>query len=274
MHDILAYADNYRVWNRSMRYAAEIAALLDARLTGIFVSEPVAPISPSPLPVLPPELYTVSEDIVREARKAAPAFAEFATRFGAENPRWLVARGHVAATLANAGSWHDLLVIGSRGITAWSSASAIGHLLLGCALPCIVVPESFKRKAAVRSVAVAWNGSTEAIRAIHAALPILKRARNVVLLAGEQKEIFSAIDWNVPFKVEEYLAGHGIDFTKKAFRADPNAAGQRLLHAADANDADLLVMGAYGRARLSEWMLGGATRYILDNAELPVFMRH
>jgi nucleotide-binding universal stress UspA family protein len=274
MHDILAFADNYRYWNRSLRYAAELAALFEANLTGVFVCEPVMAISPSPLPVLPPELYTVGEDIAREARAAAPSFDAFVHRFGAGNSRWLVARGHIGAALSASASWHDLLVLGARGESPWTSATGLGELLLSCELPCIVVPETLRRKATVRNVVIAWNGSVEAIRAVHAALPILKRARRVVLLAGEQKDTFSTIGWNVPFSIEAYLAGHGIDFAKKPFRADARAAGERLAHAADANGADLLVMGAYGRTRFSEWMLGGATRYLLENAPLPLFMRH
>lgn len=274
MHDILAHADNYRVWNRSMRYAAELAALLEANLTGMFVCEPVMPITPSPLPVLPPELYTVGEEIAREARKSAPAFDTFTRRFGVAHSRWLVARGHIAAALANAASWHDLLVLGARGESPWSSVAGLGELVLGCELPCIVVPESISRKAALKTVAIAWNGSTEAIRAIHDALPILQRARRVVVLAGEQKEAYSAIDWSVPFSLERYLAGHGIDFKRKPFRAEAASAGERLVKAAQANEADLLVMGAYGRTRLSEWILGGATRYVLENTPLPVLLRH
>ena len=51
-------------------------------------------------------------------------------------------------------------------------------------------------------------------------------------------------------------------------------AGEALLEAARDVGADLLVMGAYGRSRFSEWALGGATRHVLTHAQMPVLMRH
>ena len=39
-------------------------------------------------------------------------------------------------------------------------------------------------------------------------------------------------------------------------------------------DADLLVMGAYGHSRVREAILGGATRNMLEQAEVPVFLAH
>ena len=39
-------------------------------------------------------------------------------------------------------------------------------------------------------------------------------------------------------------------------------------------EADLMVMGAYGRSRLREVILGGATEHMLRRAQLPVLMSH
>lgn len=274
MHDILAFADNYRVWNRSLGYAGELAALLDAHLTGMFVVEPIIPYSPSPLPTLSAEIYTATAEIGRAAAAAEPEFTRFVSQTGVKRSQWLVGHGSFAATLAHAANWHDVLVAGSNEASPWGAAGALGQLVLTCDLPCIVVPESYDKKAAVDTIAIAWNGSSEAVRAMHAALPLLKRAKRVLLLVGAPKQPFSAVSVSPPFLPDTHLRQHDIQFTSEQFQAGAADAGEKLLQAARANNADLLVMGAYGRTRFSEWVLGGATRHILQHARLPVLMRH
>jgi nucleotide-binding universal stress UspA family protein len=58
------------------------------------------------------------------------------------------------------------------------------------------------------------------------------------------------------------------------FQGNGSAVGEMIAHAARRCHADLLVMGAYGRSRLSEWALGGATRSVLFDASIPVFLKH
>ena len=71
-------------------------------------------------------------------------------------------------SVAQAANWHDLLLVGSATNSAWGSAGTLGQLLLTCDLPCIVAPESSTRKAALDTIAIAWNGSSECARAMHA----------------------------------------------------------------------------------------------------------
>lgn len=274
MHDILAFTDNYRKWGSNVRYAGELAALLEARLSGMFVIEPVVPYSPSPLPVFSGEVYAATAGIAREAAAAEPEFKKFVAQTGAKRSRWLVGHGLFAGALAQAGNWHDLLVVGSGNDSAWTSVGMLGQLVLSCDLPCIVVPESFTRKVTLDTIAIAWNGSSEAVRALHAALPLIKRAKQVLLLAGAQKESFSAVNLSPAFTPDEHLRQHDVQFKKQVFEAEGHDAGTKLLYAAEVAGADLLVMGAYGRTRFSEWVLGGATRHILQHAALPVLMRH
>ena len=274
MRDVLAFTDNYRKWGSNLRYAGELTALLDAHLSGMFVIEPVVPYSPSPLPVLTGEIYAATAEIAREAAGAEPEFKKFAAHTGAKQSRWLVGHGSFAAALAHAGNWHDLLVVASGNNSAWTSVGALGQLVLSCDLPCVIVPELFAKKATLDTIAIAWNGSSEAVRALHAALPLVKRAKQVLLLAGAQKEAFSPVNLSPAFTPEEHLRQHGVQFKKQLFEAENQDAGAKLLYAAEIAGADLLVMGAYGRTRFSEWVLGGATRHILQHASLPVLMRH
>lgn len=112
------------------------------------------------------------------------------------------------------------------------------------------------------------------MRALHGALPLLRRARKIVLIHGERSEPFSSVGWKPPFSIDDYLKSHALQVTQQPCAVDGDGAGAELLRIANSAGADLLVMGAYGRSRFSEWVLGGATRHVLEHGDLPVFMRH
>lgn len=273
MRDILVYADNYTTWTRSMIYASELALLARGALTAAFVAEPFVPMPSMSLPVFP-EVYSYTAQLVSDARAAELAFLAEAKKRGVAEAKWLVIEGNVAPALAYAGNWHDLLVLESGQGSAWRTPGVLGHIVLTCGVPSIVVPETFQRKASLDTIAIAWNGSAEAIRALHCALPLLVQATKVVLIQGQREDPFSSIECMPAFRVEEWLDWRRIPYENVPFAADDRQAGNELLRVADNAKADLLVMGAYGHTRLSEWVLGGATRQILEHAGLPVFMRH
>jgi len=109
---------------------------------------------------------------------------------------------------------------------------------------------------------------------VHAALPFLRRAERVVLIHGETVDPSITFTRIPPFDVEAYLAQHGVKIEKRLIDVSDDKAGEALLAIAGEVHADVLVMGAYGRTRFSEWFFGGATRYVLEQATIPLFMRH
>lgn len=119
------------------------------------------------------------------------------------------------------------------------------------------------------TVALAWNGSREAVRAIGAALPVLSKAKKVVILSGREPG-----DETEPSALAAYLAGYGIAARTWAFTPGAQSIGEALLKEAEKAEADLMVMGAYGRSRLRELVLGGATRGVLSHGTIPVFLVH
>ena len=274
MRDILGYADNFTSWTSAMEYAARLAALLDARLTGVYVCPPA--IGAMPAGDAPQLLASVIEEI-REiesrAREAASSFERRAHELGVRRAAWQVAEGYVPNVLAHLGNWHDLLVLGRDGALPWSTAPMLGSIVLGCHLPCLIVPPAAAQPK-LDTIVVAWNGSPEAIRAIHAAAPLLARARRIVVLRGRERDQFSEIGWQPEFDIARYFQREDLKVETIAFHAGADDAGPELLRAAANEHADLLVMGAYGRTRFSEWMFGGATRHVLAEAALPVLMRH
>jgi nucleotide-binding universal stress UspA family protein len=109
-------------------------------------------------------------------------------------------------------------------------------------------------------VAIAWDGSLEACRAVRAALPFLVRARRIIAL-----QVPSGIDPIVDASFEtltHYLALHGIAGVERE-TIGGEAHGPALHTAAVAHGAALLVAGAYGHSRSLEALFGGATRALL-----------
>jgi len=275
MQDILVYTDNFRrPWKPAIEYAGRLAATLGASLTGAYVY-------PSPLytaprysaPALIEAIFENARTLESEAAAAREPFVQWARALGVGRPSWHVAEGYLPDALAQIGTWHDLLVLDVNEDETWGSPADVATLVMASHLPTIVVPGGV-REAKLDCVALAWNGSPEAVRAIHAALPLLQRARRVVLMRGEQRNGFLDITWKPPFEIDTHLARHGIVFDERSIASDDEHAGAALLDAADKAGASLLVMGAYGRTRFSEWALGGATRHVLNHTKLPVFMRH
>jgi nucleotide-binding universal stress UspA family protein len=124
------------------------------------------------------------------------------------------------------------------------------------------------------TVLIAWKPSPEAARAVTAALPLLQRAKRVHLALWDEAD---DVRNDAPQPIERYLANHGIAPTLHRNRltgAEAHAVGELLLSLAADVQADLLVMGCYSHGRAREWVLGGATRTVLQAMTLPVFMVH
>lgn len=274
MRDIMVYARRYDSWSGGIEYAADLTARIDGALTGVFVH-------PSPLYMMPPyasgeviqAIVEAARDAEQAAHAAAGSFVAWATRMGARSASWQVAEGRAPETLGHIGNWHDLLVLECDHESPWGSAADLGALVLGSRMPCIVAPATV-RNASLDTIAIAWNGSAEAVRAVHAALPLLSHASSVVLLDGARRTPEIEAGWLPPFDLQDYLGRHGVDSHAKGIVASDENAGKALLSACTEVGADLLVMGAYGRTRFSEWAFGGATRTVLQEATLPVLMRN
>ncbi len=141
------------------------------------------------------------------------------------------------------------------------------------AAPALVLPDNGRLATEPKSVVIAWNQSREAMASIRRALPLLKAAAKVDITVidppvhGPERSDPGGL-------LCQMLVRHGVKAEVSVLaRSLPRVSDVLLRHAMDQN-ADLLVMGAYGHSRLREAILGGATRDILDGAKLPVFMAH
>ena len=275
MKDILVYSESFSAWQPHVAYAAQLATTLNASLTGACICP--SPVMSAPIyeaPGLAMQFVEEARELLEEAQAVASSFEAFARKHEVHDATWQVADGYVPDSLALIANWHDLLVLGRNATTPWGSASAIGELMLSCGIPCIIVPEGGDRPFTLGCIAIAWNGSAEALRAIHAALPLLVRATRVVVLGHAEELVTQVNRWIPGFDLQGYLQRHGIQAQSVPLVRQNEDIGADLLQTAAQERADLLVMGGYGHTRLREWILGGATREVLERGMIPVLMQH
>lgn len=182
---------------------------------------------------------------------------------GAQEVRWVEAEGEPEALLTAAARASDLAVAARpEGV---GGAGLVEQLVLTAGVPVLMVPPGVTAEPG-RSVLVGWNGTREATRAVHEALPFLTGAGRVRLLAVGERAEASLGD------AVGMLHRHGVAAQPMAIAAPDGHAGEILLAEARTHGADLLVIGAYGHARLRELVFGGATRQILREAGVPVLL--
>lgn len=139
--------------------------------------------------------------------------------------------------------------------------------------PVLVVPGPGCTVTNPKKVVIGWNESREALVAVRAALPLIQKAEAVhVVIIDPPTHGPSRSDPGG--QLSQYLARHGarveIDVLSKTL---PRVSDVLIRHANDVS-ADLVIMGAYGHSRFREAILGGATRYMLEQSGLSVFMAH
>jgi nucleotide-binding universal stress UspA family protein len=182
---------------------------------------------------------------------------------------WREAQGDAAHLVSRRARFFDLVVLGrSDRVAREPHTDTIEETLTHSGRPVLLAPSPAPKTFGTR-IAIAWNGSPPAVHALAAALPLLDKAEEVLLLsAGESAEhgSLAAVD---------YLAWHGIVARYRGLDGGSGRqVGQALLDAATTAGADLMVMGAYGQAPWRELLFGGATRTALAAMPLPLFLMH
>jgi nucleotide-binding universal stress UspA family protein len=272
MKDILIHVRDFEKRTPAAYFGVRLAATLGATVTGVYAAPQPLYIAPAFEPELMAEAIRNVRELVKDAVQAKQPFLDGAATLGDPQSAWLVAEGSVSDALAQAATWHDLLVLDHPDDDS-GSAWDIPGVILKTGVPCIVLPHHGVHYGPFERIAIGWNGSPEAMRAVHAALPFLQ-GKQVLLLWGEERDLYHGVDWDPPFNIMEYLRNHGVTVERRDITGKYDDVGGVLLEEAMKFGANLFVMGAYGRSRFSEWMLGGATRHVLTWADIPVLLRH
>ena len=212
-----------------------------------------------------------------EARETERAMRE---RLGAEDLRWsteaVVAQiGAIATVVGLRARFADLVVMShpyGKGRGQEIEAAVEAALFEGQS-PVLIVPDGQVVTLAARRVVVAWNQSNEAMNAIRKALPLLKAA-DLADITVIDPPAHGPERSDPGGQLSQWLARHGVKVEVSVLaKTLPRISDVINRHVRDSS-AELVVMGAYGHSRFREAILGGATRNMLEQSEVPVLMAH
>lgn len=183
---------------------------------------------------------------------------------------WEVASGLASEIVAMRGAAYDMVIVGRPA----RDQTTIGELAAEAALfrtgrPVLIAPPETP-KSIGEAVVIGWNRSASSARSISAAMPLLKMSRSVTIVTVTT----GAKKGPSPKEMARHLSWHDVQAEVVEIPPDHRLVGEVLLEEAQRVNADLLVMGAYSHSRLRELILGGVTRHVLQNADLPVMMAH
>ncbi|BAI74643.1 universal stress protein (plasmid) [Azospirillum sp. B510] len=272
LRDILVHVDHTAEANVRVGVAARLATAHGARLTGIYVRPALTlPRAAQNFagPGLQAELERASDEL---AKKARIAFHKHGGT-GDGDLRWLEDTGNPAERIAEQARYYDLAVVGNTE-TDNTNGRAGDRAILSSGVPVMVVPPRLTRPAVGNRIIVAWNGSREAVRAVHSALPLLRNAgATEIFMVMAQSQ--AATSPPAGSQLLDFLARHGVtaSITVLPFDETHGVSGQ-VLARLDAFDADLVVMGGFGRSWLREAMIGSTTGILLTRAPVPLFITH
>jgi nucleotide-binding universal stress UspA family protein len=256
-------------------FAVSMAEAFEAHLLGIaFAYEPIIP--GTVMGGIPAELIESQRAESDQKAKAAIArFEQAANRAGVSAESRIVSTSIAGAAdqLGRLARRFDLAVLGQPEREKSMPNEVVDEaVLFDSGRPVIFVPYIQKTRLKLDRVMVCWDGSRAAARAIGDAMPLLQKAKKVEVVMVASKG--SKSDEAPGADLAKHLARHGLQVDLKRITSpDIDIASTVLSHAADTN-ADLIVMGGYGHSRLREFILGGATRGMLEAMTIPELMSH
>ncbi|HWD58784.1 MAG TPA: universal stress protein [Stellaceae bacterium] len=269
--DILVVIDNAASVTRSLAPVAALAQRGEVRVTGLFATGMPATTAFADL-----DGWAQLVDAYMTAQRAEAAKAERAFRAAAGRLKlaadWHCRESDLTEGVTAAARLHDLVVMGQPDPDAATNALRPGEVVLAAGRPALIVPYTGEFAGLGGHVLVAWNGTREAARALHDAAFLIDAANAVTVL-----EIDAPGDGNPELRAAAAVAAlkrRGVTAKAETTVASGTPVADVILSRAADLGVDLIVMGAWGHSRLREYVMGGASRGILEEMTVPVLMSH
>jgi len=271
MKDILVHLDDSERCSVRLALAIGLAQRFGARLTGLFAR--IDSFAPGAVAHQASDFLVAARERVRSGFEAAVAAAGINGRW------WHLSHGepgHVLGETTFCARFADLVVMGqAEPKSALVPDDLAEHVILNCGRPVLVVPHSGTFPTLGERVAIAWNASREAARALADSLPLLSRAKSVTVLSlrGAHDAEPRSLPEVPAVDIIDHLALQGIQADPEYLTGEEIGKMDMLLSRLCDLGADLVVMGAQGPGILS-LMRGSGTQYVLAHMTVPVLMAH
>lgn len=276
LNDILVYVDSTEATKARVGFAVALAKEHDAHLIGLaFAPTALLPLYGADVGFA--DMSEVMESVKTQGANALRAFEARAKADGVSAAAELIQgmSEEFPHDFARAARHVDLAILGQPrdGDPLIGQYALVERCLFASGRPVIIVPALTEKPSLDGTIVAAWDGSAEAARAINDALTFLKPASRVVLVVG----VMSGQDDEQAPQTDDMIAHlkrHGVTAEALRVKAGEGDIGRLLLATAKSLDADLMVMGAFHHSRWREFILGGVTLTVLEEATIPLFMAH
>lgn len=274
---ILVHVDQSKHAASRIRIAAELAVKEDAHLIGAAMTGISRYLyEDREVDLNRTVLANHLDSLYQRAEKALEQFDRIAAQVGVQSHEKRLVNDDDQGGLTLQARYCDLVVLGQTDRNE-DSARTISdlpeYIVLNSGRPVLIVPYAGNFKTVGEQVLVAWDGHRESTRAVTNAIPMLCRAKNVVIAVFNPVISSDAHGEQPGADIALFLARHGVkvDVMEQTTTAD---VGEALLSLAGDVGSDLIVMGGYGHTRFREIFLGGVTKTVLQTMTIPVLMSH
>ncbi len=275
--DLLIAYDGSDAAKSATHMAVKMAEKYDAALTGAYVYWPQQYGSDVKRWISQDVLATMRDAERQAADELGQSFRELVAAIGPSRPvSWIVEPGQAGPMLARIGRFHDILMVGQFVGALRRERGALDpeDLVQRAGRPIIIVPENHDTQPFKEHAAVAWDGSKAAARALSDAMQILETKNKLDILTvetGRTRDHYAPMPER---DIVAHLKRHGVEAQVVKLDASSGHVGDAILDHCKATGPDVLVMGAYGRAKFGSLIFGGVTTHILENMNVPVLMSH
>jgi nucleotide-binding universal stress UspA family protein len=276
IRDVLVHVTADEASIARVDYAVALAARHNARLSGVHVIAP-----PEVPPLFKPSLIEAVAHELGENEEAVAKLAErqFQNALAGHRveSRWFAPRGDMASGVCALARYADVVLVGHEPteIAPQRSPFALAdRVVLRSGRPVLILPGAGELGPPAKRALIAWDGRPQAVRAVHDALPFLVEAQvSLVVVANPEQDHLDpdVVDGG---ELLDHLRRHGVKVqSSRTLRLHQSDAAIILNYFRD-QDADLLVMGGYGRAALTEALFGGATAHLVREAPGALLISH
>lgn len=272
--DILVHIDGLPAGKQRAQYALALAEQSGARLSGLHVRAPVE-VPPIVRPRMIETVGTQLEKIaVIDARKAEDSFREVVTGAVVASV-WHSADGNPVAQICAHARYADLVVLGQYetfGTPERHPVPLANSVVVDSGCPVLAVPTGFDRMPDGMRVLLAWDGHPHTVRALHDAMPLLRRAKRLVVLSVNPES--ERLTEPAPYKklLADHLALHGVVPEEHLVIEAKHRHATEIEKHFQPLEFDLVVMGAYSYPVWIEMLFGGTTLQVMLSAPIPVFL--
>ncbi len=284
LKDILVHLDEGPRSDMRLKVATDLARRHGAHLTGIFVID----VPGSDLfygAGMPFAGGGGMDQMVNNLRAEASAradtvgqrFRDALTNNNLEG-EWRAIEGDTVTLLALHARYADLTVLGQpndeEAYKGPSADAVLVNVMMSSGRPVLAIPYAGQFEHVGDRVLIAWNASREATRAVNDALPLLRGATIVTVLAVNPKHGIEGHGDVPAADIALHLARHGVKAEAAHTIARDISEGDALLSYAADLGVDLIVSGGYGHSRAREMVFGGVTRTLLQEMTVPMLLSH